>query len=139
MRQRAGESGGAMAGCFKSCLVLTLMLLPVSCSEKRTITRQQMVGDYHAILDSGADAITLNNDGTFAEELTFTSGKKISNRGIWSLQGGSILLEGILAVGPDSPSPNGLVPRTSVVLPISQLFGKVRSFGADEWAVFEKI
>jgi len=41
---------------------------------------------------------------------------------------------GLTAQGADSPSPNGFGPRTSVVLPISQLFGKVRSFGAEEWA-----
>jgi hypothetical protein len=128
-----------MARSIKCCLVLALMLLLVFCSGKRTNTRQQIVGRYRAVLDSGTDAVTLNDDGTFAEELTFASGKKISNRGNWSLQDGSILLEGILAVGPDSPSPNGFVPRTSVVLPISQLFGKVRSFGAEEWAVFEKM
>lgn len=128
-----------MAYSIKWCLVLASILLLVSCSGKRTITRQQMVGSYRATLGSGTDAITLNNDSTFAEELAFANGKKISNRGNWSLQDGSILLEGILAVGPDSPSPNGFVPRTSVVLSISQLFGKVRSFGTEEWAVFKKM
>jgi len=115
------------------------MLALAFCFGSRTITARQMVGSYRAVLASGTDAITLNDDSTFAEELTFANGKKISNRGNWSLQDSSILLEGILAVGPDSPSPNGFVPRTSVVLSISQLFGKVRSFGAEEWAVFKKM
>ena len=127
-----------MVRSLKCCLVLALMLALAFCFGSRTITARQMVGSYRAVLASGTDAITLNNDGTFTEELTFANGKKISNRGNWSLQGSSILLEGILAVGPDSPSPNGFVPRTSVVLPISQLFGKVRSFGTEEWAVFAK-
>jgi hypothetical protein len=133
----AGKWGGLAVCLAKNGLPLAVGLLLVSCWAKE-ITRLQMVGSYHAVLDSGRDIIALDSDGTFTEELTFRNGKKISNRGNWSVQGSALSLEGILAVGPDSPSPNGYVPKTSVVLPISQLFGRVRSFGVEEWAVFEK-
>ena len=122
----------------KFAVPLVLVLTLVSCS-KREMTVQQMVGNYIATLQTGTDTIVLSSDGTFSEQLVFHNGKKLSNRGAWSLRQGSILLEGILAVGPDSPSPNGFIPKTSVWLPISQLFGKVRSFGAEEWAVFQKL
>jgi hypothetical protein len=115
------------------------MLVLLCCPRSKKITPEQMVGAYRAALDTGSDSLTLIRDGTFMEELTFKNGKKLSNHGNWSLRDGSISLEDILAVGPDSPNPNGFVAKTSVVLPVSQLFGRVKSFGVDEWAVFEKM
>src|SRR5437899_3309330 len=79
------------------------------------IEESDVVGSYTAHWKSGIERLTLNDDGTYIQEVMIEGGEApVTNSGKWELSGGDVVLDGCLAledgygdIRPDFRTPAG--------------------------------
>ena len=95
------------------------------------IEESDVVGSYTAHWKSGIERLTLNDDGTYIQEvLTEGSDTPVTNSGTWEFSGGDVVLDGCLILndGQDDIRPEFRTP------------GGIRSYRAEHrWIVFGRI
>src|SRR6185436_3726219 len=64
------------------CVTFSLILM-VGC--ERAPSQSQVAGTYIGSLNGASEILVLRADGTFSQELSLPSGKKVSGSGIWRL------------------------------------------------------
>ena len=64
------------------CVTFSLILL-VGC--ERAPSKSRVAGTYVGSLNGASEVLVLRPDGTFSQELSLPSGKKVAGSGIWQL------------------------------------------------------